>query len=543
MEAKFPLHKFASNNREILEQIQNNDAATNEPVQFLVDAKTVSVLGLSWHPKHDSFEIKTDIPENLFKKVLTKKMFLSNISRIFDITALLSPVTVNAKLLMQRIWQEKLEWNDPIPNELLSCCLDYFRSLTKLRTLKIPRQYSAVDPDNGLQNSVLMGFADASSKALCACVYLVNNANSCLVCAKTKVAPIKMPNNNITIPKLELEAALLLAKLITRVQCLLTTSKVYCFTDSTIVLAWIKKPPTKLEIFYQNRVQKILSQIAPELWFHVGTKMNPADLSSRGIQPDQLKGNSLWFQGPDFLPKFNPGDAESDVPISVNVLVSVIPKEQSSHENVSVLIEIIAKVSNFNKLINVVVYVNRYLNVKVKKSKFASVTLTVDERKNALNMIIRAEQSTFFESELSALKSNNSLFKNSRLKSLNVFLDHDKIIRAGGRLAHSAYSYDLKYPIIMHCKSKFVCMYIQLVHSKYFHASKEFLMNFKQSKFWIIGGLKSVVKKIIANCVTCVRFKAKLMEQQMGNLPAARTGVSRPFAYVGVDLSGAIDIK
>jgi len=64
-------------------------------------------------------------------------------------------------------------------------------------------------------------------------------------------------------------------------------------------------------------------------------------------------------------------------------------------------------------------------------------------------------------------------------------------------------------------------------------------MNFVQSKFRIvIGGLKQVAKNIIANCVTCVRFKANLMTQNMSDLAAARTNGSRPFPYVGVDLSG-----
>ncbi|PIK37336.1 hypothetical protein BSL78_25835 [Apostichopus japonicus] len=41
----------------------------------------------------------------------------------------------------------------------------------------------------------------------------------------------------------------------------------------------------------------------PSQWHHVATKMNPADLASRGVKTTSIFNNSIWFGGPHFLRK------------------------------------------------------------------------------------------------------------------------------------------------------------------------------------------------------------------------------------------------
>lgn len=112
----------------------------------------------------------------------------------------------------------------------------------------------------------LHGFSDASEKAYAACLYIRNKENLGkiiigLLCAKTRVALHK----KISLPHLELCEAVLLSRLLLKVTSALQTSpsKVYLWTDSTIVLSWISQPPNKWKTFVTNRVTEVLSNTKP----------------------------------------------------------------------------------------------------------------------------------------------------------------------------------------------------------------------------------------------------------------------------------------
>ncbi|GFX61219.1 integrase catalytic domain-containing protein [Trichonephila clavipes] len=56
-----------------------------------------------------------------------------------------------------------------------------------------------------------------------------------------------------------------------------------------------------LKTFVQNRVAKIQELCPNQLWRHVPSDQNPTDLVSRGVDPDKLLQQNLWFIGPTFL--------------------------------------------------------------------------------------------------------------------------------------------------------------------------------------------------------------------------------------------------
>lgn len=170
--------------------------------------------------------------------------------------------------------------------------------MAKLNKLRIPHRAMEVQTIDRIE---LHGFCDVSQNAYGACIYMrVTDQDGLhhvsLLCSKSRVAPLK----TISLPRLELCGAQLLTQLIDKITPSLNLElhAVYDWTDSTIVLNWIKSPSRKFNIFVANRVGEIQELIASESWCHVGTNDNPADILSRGANLEIFKNSILWWNRP-----------------------------------------------------------------------------------------------------------------------------------------------------------------------------------------------------------------------------------------------------
>ncbi|XP_055953276.1 uncharacterized protein LOC129988999 [Argiope bruennichi] len=300
------LHKWCANNEMLLESVPSED----QGYQFGdSDKNTIKTLGLKWNPKEDCFSFNvtpsTSIP--------TKRTVLTDIAKLFDPLGLLGPVTVKAKIFLQRLWLHKIEWDQVLPHqekhewEIFRYCLG---DITKMQ---IPRCILT----DSIKEVELHGFADASKDAYGAVIYLrcvtiLNYVKVSLLCSKSKVAPIKV----MTIPRLELCAAELLAKLASKTVSSLNLKidKICLYSDSTIVLAWIITSSHLLKVFVSNRISRIQELTKEFSWHHVKTCENPADIISRGMTPHQLMNNHLWWNGPQFLQVTVELSDESNIP-------------------------------------------------------------------------------------------------------------------------------------------------------------------------------------------------------------------------------------
>ncbi|GBN78643.1 hypothetical protein AVEN_26072-1 [Araneus ventricosus] len=145
-------------------------------------------------------------------------------------------------------------------------------------------------------------------RAYGAVVYLKSSAGerNCvrLLCSKSRVAPLK----SISVPKLELRAALLVKCVLCAIK--LEINDIYLWSDSTIVLAWIQHEPWELKTFVANRIAAIQELTKKEQWFHVSSGNNSADVLSRRLAPEKLCNNELWWTGPSCL------QADFPVPMS-----------------------------------------------------------------------------------------------------------------------------------------------------------------------------------------------------------------------------------
>ena len=127
--------------------------------------------------------------------MLTKQTLLSDIARLYNVLGWCSPAIVKPKVLLQHMWREKSDWDDPVPQCILAVWQPWHSELHVLWKREIPRRYFLKDLDSAPIE--LHGFCDASELVYTGVVYIrtmnVNRSinHTALAIAKMKVAPIK----------------------------------------------------------------------------------------------------------------------------------------------------------------------------------------------------------------------------------------------------------------------------------------------------------------------------------------------------------------
>lgn len=205
--ANFKLHKWVSNSSELLSDLPQESLGfkTKEIDQ---DKSVVKILGLSYDASADEFQPSDRVIGTV--ELPTKRSVLSAISRLFDPMGYVGPVTMKAKLILQLLWQNDLDWDTPLPNELIQIWESFYTNLTNMPTICIQRYIQITDSDE----VQLIGYCDASAKAYGCCIYIKVKVKGIthihLLFSKSRLAGV---NSKLTIPKLELNGALLLAML------------------------------------------------------------------------------------------------------------------------------------------------------------------------------------------------------------------------------------------------------------------------------------------------------------------------------------------
>ena len=191
-------------------------------------------------------------------------------------------------------------------------------------------------------------FADASSKAYgAAAVYTVNvtHTKSNLLISKARVAPCR--EGRLTIPKLELTATLIGARLINYLIHLHQCKTIYLWSDSKVVISWIAGDRDIKDVYVANRVAEVKTLITRHNVnvMYVPTKDNPADYLSQGCTSKQLK-SSNWLHGPSWL-------LIGDYPEQSNIEVVVV-KELTVEVNPVHPIQPLIDLTRFSSLTRVI---------------------------------------------------------------------------------------------------------------------------------------------------------------------------------------------
>ena len=296
----FRVKEWISN--KILKEKVNGDAEKEISI-FKGDEE--KVLGTLWNFKTDKFHFR--VAANLLKlhnsqnhvQKMTKRMILSQVARIYDPIGFAAAFIVRTKIEMQRLWQLGLDWDDELPIAVQENWISLFQEIKELDSVSFDRCLTVV---NAVEPPMLCVFADASQDALGACAYTRQRKDDNtyavkFITAKSQVSPLKQ----LTIPRLELQAAVLASCLAKSIQeeSRIQFKDVKFFTDSTITLAWIQGPSRSFKPFVSSRVGEIQSNSDPNQWKHIPSEDNVADDLSRGIRVNELQGR--WKNGPEFL--------------------------------------------------------------------------------------------------------------------------------------------------------------------------------------------------------------------------------------------------
>lgn len=206
-------------------------------------------------------------------------------------------------------------------------------------------------------------------------------------------------NEKITIPRIEVLAAVIGSRFSKEIVDGLGLSEVpiYYWSDSTTVLAWIKRD-LQWRTFVCNRVKEIRELTDAESWKYVPGEINPADLPSRGCKPIQLL-ESLWWEGPDWLIRDSQFWPQQNFEVNeekVEEELKKFPKLSVASANITNNIKLSEKFESYDKLIHFFAILRRFRDYLTHKETYTEKTLCYTEFKEDEIIFLRHLQSEMF---------------------------------------------------------------------------------------------------------------------------------------------------
>nr|XP_054757838.1 uncharacterized protein LOC129263947 [Lytechinus pictus] len=530
------LHKFVSNSKKVIESIPESERASGISGQDLsFEDSFERALGIWWNVGNDHLCFKISLKD----QPSTRRGILSTVASLYDPLGFVAPVVLKGKRILQEMCRSGIGWDDPIPETLQPAWNSWIAELPKLEKLQIPRCHHP--PEFGPVSVVqLHHFSDASTSGYGQCSYvrLVNNkgeVHCCLIYAKARVAPTKV----VTIPRLELTAAVVSAKVSTMLKNELELQGVqeFFWTDSRVVLGYINNEARRFHTFVANRVQLIRDRTPQEQWHYIPTEENPADHASRGMGPEELVNSNQWMKGPDFLWEQNLS-FKVDVPHQLKhgdpeVRVTTFSTNLSQQG----LLHRLTRIADWSMMIRVLCRLN-VVAQRIRHSKDISV---LQSREKAKLSIIQMVQKEAYAEELHSLTHHKPVRSTSKIHALDPFVDENGVLRVGGRL--QKLSMGISHPIILPKQSPVTEALVRHIHQKVHHQGRGVTQNeLRAQGYWIVSGSK-VVAELVRNCVTCRRLRRPEEVQKMADLPEERTEPTPPFTFVGMDCFGPFMVK
>ncbi|KAK6743232.1 hypothetical protein RB195_010470 [Necator americanus] len=480
------LREFISNDRNFNDALREEDRMHNS---------CPKVLGIPWSVESDNLILKGAMPT---RPTVTKRSVSHQLASIYDPLGLMVPLLLPAKLFLQSLWRENFDWDTPLPDDLQQKWTQLSDSIHHF-TMTIDRRMC-----DSKDKTRLFVFADGSQHAIASCVYLRFRSPTHLGIAKSKLPSLK---SDITTPKQEMNAMTLSLRLARyahqSLHMVTKLDQIFFFTDSEIVLGWIKSPPEKksVGVLVTNRLREVrniirnLKEQGVTCHFgYVPTMENPADCGTRGLTASPLQDH-FWWHGPDFISKDINEWPPTTKPFSITV-------EEEVHENPNLVMLAIPRAQEESSVFNlrkfnslpkaqrVVSYVMRFItrllahfptprkrefyeNIPALKTASNSRELRGNELREARKAIIRDHQNTTVTPH--QMKSQ---------KDLNIQRDEEGILRCYGRLQKSDLPDTATAPIYIASKSALAQLIIMEYHSNY-HQGMAHTISSVRNDYWI----------------------------------------------------------
>ena len=323
-EGGFWMRKWKSNKKELIERIEKdqvdysqckttdskekgseNEGESNSfvPEKALSDGE--KVLGVNWNTVKDKFwfNLKDIAIKDQANNALTKRSILKVLASLYDPLGILSPIMAEAKILFQDICKDNINWDEELNETYKQRWHQWLKELEEASIIEVERCVLGQAGEE-LKECHLHGFCDASEKAYCCMIFLhivtEKEEKVTLLTSKTRVTPLK----SMSIPRLELTAARILAQMkdtVTRaLEKEIEFSSINLWTDSMTTLWWIMNR-REWKQYVKNRVNEILLKTEMKDWRYCPGKQNPADLGSRGMKATELKESKIWWSGPAWI--------------------------------------------------------------------------------------------------------------------------------------------------------------------------------------------------------------------------------------------------
>ena len=210
------------------------------------------------------------------------------------------PYVLKAKLIVQELWRRQIEWDEVLPDDMLQQCQIGEGGLKISQPIAVPRWYGFHHDE--CQSVQLHMFCNASEIAYGAVAYfrtVTRGQVVSFVISKTRLAPIK----TLTIPRLELQAVVVAARLKTKIleEIDFEVNETYFWSDSKIVLHYLSNAQRRFSVYVSHRVAEITSKLDINEWHHIPGTMNVAYDCTRGKEIHELTPKCRWISGPQFL--------------------------------------------------------------------------------------------------------------------------------------------------------------------------------------------------------------------------------------------------
>jgi Integrase zinc binding domain len=291
------------------------------------------------------------------------------------------------------------------------------------------------------------------------------------------------------------------------------------------VLGWIKNNDSKRDVFVTNHVTTILEHIPSVFWCYVETLENPADMTSRGVSPDELKKKSMWTKGPNFirqskikLTAFDEEPIVAPTPVNIATLITADNYLVQALDNISTWKKTRAVVAFMLKARNFLHFFReRKTNPTLKRKH--TLRPNVAEIEEAERIIISLNQRATYASEFRSIKLNLPILK-GRLSNAFPFLDKHGIMRVGERLLNASMPFAQKHPIILPdlefpknpneettVISPLTKKIIRWAHESTIHGGEYNTLAFLLQKYHVPNAHRAI-KYLIYRCVICRTVKA-----------------------------------